>query len=650
MRIKSALWFFLFILLLGSKGLYAQGPPSGDGPPSGTNTPNSPLDVVVDTSIYFFLYATDPGKYYPIEDTLLGDYFSQYDPIRKGETDKAHLGTPGSPHRDLFFQPQDFRGVTLGINQFDANRITPEKMRFYRVQQAYSRMGFSQGSSQEETMFDLEFGRSFDKGLSMSINYSRMNNMGAYDHQRAIDNAFGFGLWYQSKRGRYESFFSYTTNSETLEENGGISDDLRVLNNFGDSVLVEPAGVPTYLSDAMSRYDQSFYSYEQYLYFFAPRDTSGNLRPASVGLTHRIQYITEGQKFYDADLEETEVEEYYQGLAIDSRGLRNFSRLNTFENTVDLFIITQRPAADKEAPPIRRSFLRAGLVYDLHTLKQEPLEENLNNLFLRGRWDFTPGPAFQASAYAHLGFLSNIGDFRLSGKLATALADWFQLEGQAVFQQRSPTLLENRMFISQQEIWNESFRKHTETRIEGRLVVPKTKSAVSIAWNLTDGYVYFDTLGYPRQLGSALNILQFRVDQSVKVWKLYLDNQVLLQSGTNNELRLPAYYSKHSFYFMGNLFKEAMFARIGFDLRLIGPHTPVTYQPLTGQFIQQTSRTLDWQPLIDAFITFKVDKFRFFFRLENILPVLTQDYNFLISDYPIRSMGLRFGISWQFVE
>ncbi|MBR9921393.1 MAG: putative porin [Bacteroidetes bacterium] len=635
-------------LLLCSSQLLAQSPPSGDGPPQGGDNPNNPLDVVVDTSIYYYLFPGDPGKYYPIQDTMLGDYFSQYDPIRGPGRDMFNLGNLGTPHRNLYYEAPDFRGVTLGIDHYDAYRLSPNSMRFYRVQQAYSRMDFSQGSDQEETLFGAEFGRNFEDGISASINFRRHNNQGHYNHQRAIDSRFGIGLWYQSPKGRYESFFTYTSSSETIQENGGITNELRDENGL----LVDGVAVPIRTSDLMARYDQSHFSYHQYFSLFPTRDSTGKIKPTAFGLAHNIQYISQGLKMYDESISESEIDNLYGPLVTDSRGLRNFARINTIRNAVDIFLIRRRPADDPEAPPVRKSFLKAGILYDLHTVNQEPLKDNLNNLFLRGTLDLTPGPGFQAKAYAHLGFLSNIGDFRLQGTIATGLKEWFVLEGEAMLQQRSPTLTEERLFISQQAVWDESsnFKKHTETRFAGGLFLPKTNTRASVAWNLTDGYIYYDSLSFPKQLDNALNVLQFQVDQHVKVWKLHLDNQVILQTGVNNELRLPGFYSKHSFYFQGFLFREAMFSRIGTDLRLIGPHTSLSYHPLTGKFIIKDGQELDWQPLLDAFVTFKVEKFRFFFRFENILAGLNQSYYYLIDEYPIRPFGIRFGLSWQFVE
>ena len=71
----------------------------------------------LDTFPIYFLYAANPELAVAFSDSLLDDFFHQYDPVRKRVWDYKNLGVPGSAHQALVYEPRMRRGFDPGFHQ-----------------------------------------------------------------------------------------------------------------------------------------------------------------------------------------------------------------------------------------------------------------------------------------------------------------------------------------------------------------------------------------------------------------------------------------------------------------------------------------------------------------------------------------------------
>jgi Putative porin len=94
-----------------------------------------------------------------------------------------------------------------------------------------------------------------------------------------------------------------------------------------------------------------------------------------------------------------------------------------------------------------------------------------------------------------------------------------------------------------------------------------------------------------------------------------------------------------------------MQVEIGADFKMNAAFTPNTYNPMVWQFqLQDTIKQAEY-PWIDAFLSFKVQSFRFFFRFENMNTLWDKSSVFYqVAPYPQPFAALRFGIGWRFVD
>ncbi|MEY3369195.1 MAG: hypothetical protein RI973_2350, partial [Bacteroidota bacterium] len=373
-------------------------------------------------------------------------------------------------------------------------------------------------------------------------------------------------------------------------------------------------------------------------------------------LYHQIAWRTESYKFAD----KTPDSLFYGDFYTDSRGLRHYLERRKLENTFKLQTFKLRPSRaatngnGEDSPPESRDLLEAGLVHSVNFLQMEPVDTKaIHNVFLTGRFNFSPGDRLKVNSYAHLGLGANAGDFRLSGNLTLDLKKIGRLQLEAVNQLYSPTLLQNRFFVTEREIWSNDFAKTLETSLSASYSLPSIHFSSTGKYHLLNNFIYFDTTGLPQQSG-AFSLLQLLVQKDFHLGSFHLENLVGVQQVGSDVLPLPSLYSKHSLFFEGMLFKKVMLTKIGLDARLAGAHRPPGYQPLTGQFILQSRQDLPFTPLVDVFLSFRVKTFRFFAKIENLLAQPTNAWFFQTADYPLpfglESGGLRLGVNWRLVD
>ena len=721
---RNLRFYIILFSLFSSIPVFAQiGRPGGLGGGGGSqgSTPQEEFVPTSDTLDFSYFYSDNPGREYSYRDTSLDAGIWQYDPIRQQAYDYAHLGNLGSAHQPIVYQPSYRRGFDLGFHQFDLYKLRLEDLPFYRLKDAFTNAYFSQGPLQTDAYFKAQFSRNFGKTLNYTLDYKRLNNGGAYTHQRATNTAFGTGFWYKGPKGRYNSFVSYRTNAIVQEDNGGIRPELITATNGADEF-----SIPVFLSTANTQHDQRAVAYTHYFKINGGRK-KGNLTPPvitppilpdslfkdsllvlpdslsqslsdstklttdtsalqvlkdssslllrdSLGqplsgprpgpksedlieeegkrsymLAHMIQFERGVFKFYDEMPASDSV--YYGDLQVDQRGLRNYLEHRTLENVFKLSTSSRRDGKTKQQKTgSQRDLLEVGLHHILHKINQEPRDSSLNNLFLTGKWNFTPSDRLLVQTEAHYGLWDNRGDYRLSGQLFFDLDKAGSLEIKGLSQRAEPNLLQNRLYISQREIWNNKFDKQFDTSISASYYQPISKTRISGQAHLISNYIYFDSLASPKQDDGTIRVLQLMIDQRFKLGPMYADTWFMLQDISGDKLRLPSFYFKQNLYFKGKLFKGVLDTNIGFNLRLSNAYFANNYQPLTGQFHLQDQQEIGIYPAVDVFIAFKVKFFRGFFRMENLTAFLTDDFFYQVANSPYPFAAIRFGINWQFLN
>ncbi len=620
-------------------------PSSGGGNLGGGNSKQT--EYIVDTSNVLYFFATNPDIEYSFSDSLLGNYFQQYDPARAQDLDYVHLGNMGAPARPMVFQPAAREGFDLGLHQFDLYYTTAKDLQFYNVESAFSNLFYSVGSDQNDGIFKAQFTRNFGRGLNFSLEHNRVRHQiedlkgirtnGNYTAQTGEHTTIATGMWYQSKNKRYDAFISFSSNVTEHKDTGGITTDELLKIDGGGA----PYSIPVYLDEAETRHEHKELDYRHYYKFKAKKD-SLNQEGRKFLLSHHFNFRRSKYKFSDTNPNEV----YYSPLVVDERGLRHFVGLRKYENT---FTLATSKAQKNNTEDIKRQgdLLEVGLTHRLFSINQEPTDTTINNLFLKARWDFTPNENLKVRTYAHYGLWDNGGDYKLSGSFFFQFPKLGSLELTAINQQYAPSLLEHRMYVSKQLFYENNFKKTNSSTLSGTYRLDKFDLQLQGKYHLLNNFIYRDESGFAQQEGKPVSVFQLILKKDFKLWRFHLDNVVALQESTEDVLRLPAFFSKHSFYYQDKIFKNVLLTRAGVDLRMNGDYFANDYLALVGQFHLQNESLVELYPALDIYLSMQVSTFRAFFKYENIGTLFLDDDFYQTPNYPMFDTEFRFGISWQ---
>jgi len=597
--------------------------------------------VTQDTTPLLFSFALSPERAQPEGDTLPGQQFRQYNPVRQQPVDWGNLGNLGSAARPLFFEPTMRRGFDLGYHAYDLYRLKANDLRFYQNTRTFSEVYFSQGRTQFDGMLNARFGRTFSGGTNFSVDYRTINNKGQYRYQRTKHNTLGIGLWVPWGE-RYDGFLIFCNNINRQQESGGIVTDTA----FGTDDLSGAAAAAVRLADQRARTrdaDQTL-QLTQHLKFTGLGDSSAGKRVLRA--THTLAWSRERFKFSDSPLDKDRL--YYPDtLYTDSRGLRNYVQLHRLDNTL---LLSTFKAKNRGRPS---DVLTLGLRHSWFRLQQEPLPDStFSNLFATGDIAITPSERFAFRAQGDFGLLANFLEYNLRGDLTLGFGRFGQLRGSLLSQRRPPALLYQHLYVSKRLAWENDFQKPVETSLSATYALPWAGLELTARTHLVNNYLYFDQQSASAQTSSAVQVNQVLATGNFRLGSFRLDNTVALQQANRSDvLRLPSWFTRNSLYYSGKIFKKRLHLEAGADFRTNGAFSPDAYQPLTNQFRLQDSLRQEPFVWIDLFASFKVQTFRFFFRYENIGSFWDKKSVWYHTAHHPQPFGsVRFGIAWRFMD
>ena len=599
-----------------------------------------------DTLPFLFTFSISPEQRLPADDTLPDFNFRMYDPARRQTIDWGTLGNIGAAARPLLFQPKDRLGFDPGFHSFELYQLRPEELQFYRHARSFTDLFFSQGQVQNDNLLQARFSRTFSGGLNFSMQYRTFNHVGQYRYQAAKHVSLALGVWYPVSP-RYEFFLIYTRNTDKQQENGGIVTD----TVFGGGQFNGPVDAEVRLPDqqALTRHANYTLHWTHHLKFTGLNDSLPGKRVLRA--SHTAEWGRQSYKFADpgnaAGSKLGRDSLFYDTFLVDLRGIRNFLEVQKLENTFTLNTF-------KSKKPGRPSdVLALGLTHKLFVLKQEPLRDSVfSNLFLTGKLALKPSEGFSLEASGDLGVLANFGEYRLRGDLQIGLGKAGVLRASLLSQRYPAGWQYQRLYVSRRLFWSNDFAKPLETSLSATYALPAIGFEVTGKTHLVNNYLYYDQKGQAAQTGAPLQVAQLILRENLRFGRLRFDNTVALQQASRDDvLRLPKWFSKNSLYYSGPIFRKKMQLEAGVDFRLNAEFMADGYQPVTAQFHLQDSLSAKPYPWMDAFVSFKVQSFRFFVRYENLSTLWDpQTVFYQTARYPQPFGALRFGVGWRFVD
>ncbi len=679
--------FLLCIFFFLTKNTYTQ-VPDVFGQPGNRNT-SSQRDTSIyetpDTSAVLYFY-NDDLKHRRITDTL--EAIQIYNPVYRQEYG-YYQADIGSPHRQSVYQPLEREGIDLGFHHYDLYLKTARDIRFFNTNHPYSQFSYTAGTTQDEGYVNGLFAQNINNNISAAIDFSRIIHRGGYDSQRVRHTNLGLSAWYRSSNDRYYGFFTWAGNSIKQQNNGGIQSVAHLVDTL---YIGRRSLIPVNIETAQSEYNHDELTYTQYFNIFRKRNSppsvvgrdsslvrspqstvdsdslaiardslAVNRPPSSVGrdsvrrlslgtgLSHRFRYKRELLKSFDTQPSPFANPDFYGIFRTNERGLRHFVRINKFENRFGAFLYLGKNDAFRFEPALTHAFVQ---------INQEPHDSLLQELRVSGKLSTSIANVFDLNAYAHYELGANLGDYLLKGEAKLKLRSLGTLEGALLQHQYAPDLIQYRVFISQQLIWENDFKKTNETNFMVKYRLPKLNVGKKLTADISGGIqnhllsnlIYYDTSAVPIQAENELkNIAQVFVNGNFRWGRLHAENKLVVQQTDMMYLRLPRFWSQHSLFYQGPLFKSDGIVRIGADLRYYSSFQTDNWWALTGQFHLQDDRFIS-QPITDVFVSVKVNRFRAFAKVGNVFQPFAFNTRLIAPNYPTRDIFFRFGLTWAFMD
>ena len=644
-------YILLFVCLL-SNVVWSQRPGAGSLPrESSSNRSNgrTQREIAPDTTNIFIFNVDNPNEEKLFSDSLL-DNFQQYDPSRLQKDDYGHLGLPGSAHYPLVFKEEIKLGLDLGWHAYDLYHIDGHSLPYYRIKRPISNLWFTQGATQINNIVKAQFSRPFAKGVTFGIDYQAITQKGRsaqFPNQRNQTRALSTGLWMQSKNNRYDGFISFSANTTTAEDNGGLITLPETGGEFTSAITAE-----VFLADGQKRYALRELMYTQYYRLGGQTDSLGNSSRAFT-LSHQLEIDQNKYRFDDPySIADDSFFVFFPHLKIDPRGTRYFVQHNTVANSFRLS--TFRGAINKKQGARQQSdLLEVGITHQYHAIHMEPRDTSVQNLLLTGKIGLRPGnkDRLRLQADAALALLDQAGDYHIRAFMDVNLGKVGTLRFKLTNQLYSPTFLQNNFRLTQNVLWDNNFDKTLETTLGASYSLPKYKFMVEGQYHLLNNYIYYDSLAFPRQEGSPISIFQLKLQKDFQLGHFHLNNSVVLQKVNEDVIELPTLVGKHSLYYEGKWFK-VLDVQLGADARYTAAFKPAYYNPFIGQFILQERQEVDFYPNVDFFFTFKVSRFKAFFKWENASESFgfSQRYFYTSAFSPWPEATFVFGINWRMLD
>ena len=572
-----------------------------------------------DSSLLKYFTLNDIRTLHEVTDTLFTD-FEKYNPTRDFENGALTLGNLGSSHQKIIYTDNDNINTDPGFHQYDLYKIKIKDFRFYELNRPYNDLYFSPVGGQRNFLVKAKFSRDFANEVNLSLDFMRINQVGFYNDQNTKSTRFGVGLWkHNAEKGRH-TLISFFANNHNEKQNGGITTDTL----FGKDLFRLRTAIPTRLSKDTTRHQHFTYSLDNYF------DKVGD----KYSVHHQIQYESGYFRYGDHDVSTSEDSLVYKSYLTDSRGVRYFKGFSKINNTLDLSFIAK--SVD----------LRIGLLHSYNRYNNNIEINHINDLSAFADMAIRLKNISTFRGHAAIGFGSNAGNLKLRGQLDINPVKNILLKGIIKILRYDPSLLQQKVYITNQLVYDNQFNKLTEIQIGGKLIWTKMDTRLEFKTGIIDNAIAYNSDALPYQLSESVEYVQFKLSHRLKWRFLGIENSVVIQKFTNNVYQLPKFYSIHNAYIQTTMFKKRLLTRMGLLVYIIKNDGALRYMPATGIFYPGGDSIKDYT-YSEFYANFKIDRFRLFFKIDNLTDLISKEVHYQITDYPQFDYKMRIGVQWQ---
>ena len=585
--------------------------------------------VVVDspygpqTARFFYL---ENVKYndtiYHYLDTL-PDNFNAFDFVRNNRFMMQDLGNLGTAIRPIYFSPVNKIGRQSGYDSYNYYFKAPEKVRYYDTKSPYSSIYAVFGGS-NRAIVDVEYSRNVNKNWNFGFNIKaitadkQVGSSGKGD-RNVLSYAYDFYNAYRSKDGRYRMLANLSRVKHRVLESGGI---VPPEVNLASNLFGYNNDAQVWLQNAES--NELMVNYHLYHQF---RFTD------YLQVYHQLDKTSETINFIDDGVGSDKA--YFTKILISDTETADESKFKYFTNEIGMkgdfqqlfysFYLKRR-----SVKYIPKYLAAIGTDY-----------ENYAGTYLR--YNLTDSSAVRFNAEYLLG-----GDFKIMAGFKNKILD----VSYASTKSRPSFMVEN--YFGNHDEWHHIFASIIANKIDAKMHYKIGSLLLNPLFSISNiqNYIYFNKEKQPEQASKGATILTAGLDFSFKFSKhLHLANRVIyttIGGDDGDKFRIPELFVNSKFYYENMMFDNVMWAQIGFDMHWQSDYYAMNYDPVISQFYLQDDFEIPSYLLADFFISFKVKRSRWFFKLTNVLQNVEADGYFATPYYTGQKRTFDAGVKWLF--
>ena len=589
-------------------------------------------------------------------DTSFNDWYTEY-PFAKEDVNATYLGLVGSPTQAYNFflrkEKYEFKAYSPFLTYFPDVDQTP----MYNTKTPYTELAYwgtlFAFKEKEESSVRFLHTQNITPAWNIALLYKQFGAKGLLS-QEGTDNR-GLELTTNYLGERYTLNAGYVRDKIVRAENGGVynTSDIR------DTIL-DPKTIQINLKEASSKTVRNslFLNHTYAISLNFNNDSLALHEGTTASIGHSAEWSTYSRFYKDVIKNNDEIGRafYHDQFYINPQQSSDSIHTTLLDNRV---FIRLQPWGDNAIV----STVDGGLGYeyvsnynfnpDFYLTGNE--SSSYNNSYVYGNAAGKFRRYFLWDAFVKY-YLSgyNQNDYELSANASFAFYPFLERRSPVYIKANFTSSLTeadwySKHYYSNHYVWNNQFEKSSRNQLEAEISIPKWAFSLKGSYGLNGNYLYHDTTGIIRQSSDLINVLSISLKKNFKLWYFHLDNELLYQHSSNQDvLPLPTWSAHLRYYLEFDVVKNVLTVQAGADATINTKYYAPAYNPALGAFQLQTREKIGDTPYLDVFINMQWKRVSLFLKVVNATNGWpSQDY-FSAYGYIRPRRAFKIGIHWPF--
>jgi len=574
---------------------------------------------------------------YPVDTSIIGFHKWQYKVAQ--ERLYQNLGNVATPAFSIYPLVPTQIGATSGFSIFDLYWRGPDQVKFYNTLSPHSKFKIIWGG-QGRALTEVNYTRNIDFRSGFGFEYrgffidKQIQRQGRGD-RNVRGTYYNFHGNYMTKDGKYKILGSFVRNNHLVDEYGGIEN----LTGTDSVDIYFDENRQINLSEAENNELRTQYRiYHQY-----------ELND-KIEIYHQFDRYKQQNDFID-QLDEENNTTFFDFVEVDSADVKDRSkivnRVNEFGVKGDLGKAFYSFYWKYREVNFQYKYLSADTIDFLDT---EKYERYLGFDLRFGNDSISYIRAF--------GQIEEEGNFNIGGEF---INKWFYAKGSTT--QHDPGYI-YQAYRGSHDVWLNDFDPSIITKLEAGVnyTFKGITLSSSVSNTLMSKYLYFrksepqddGQTVLPVQTSADVNILSPAMGIGFKFLRNFTFNSKVIANTISGEssdaVNLPDIYARAQLKYGRISFEGNLEWQIGLDAYWKSTYFANGYDPAIMQFYVQNEFEVEAFPIVDLFVDGKINRGRFFLKLNNIYELFTDIGYFATPEYPGQTTILDFGIDWAFYD